>query len=138
MKRGDGYGIFRLKELKQNIAIQYRDSLYRLRCIRILNVARQTRPEGDGKRENCPIRDTYVMEYKVHSLRMPEPVRNPDWGIYVRRRSIWLFRLHLDLAEFPFVTPCSTLKHLAIWKELGYSTVVGATRPSYPYPSGCL
>ena len=66
MKRGDGYGIFRLKELKQNIAIQYRDSLYRLRCIRIVNVAGQTRPERDGKRENCPIRDTYVIATRAH------------------------------------------------------------------------
>jgi hypothetical protein len=50
MKRGDGYGIFRLKELKQNIPIQHRDSLYRLRCIMILNVEGQTRPERDEEK----------------------------------------------------------------------------------------
>jgi hypothetical protein len=65
MKRGDEYGIFRLKELKQNIPIQYRDSLYRLRCIMILNVAGQTRPERDEGKGHCPKRDTYLIATRV-------------------------------------------------------------------------
>ena len=60
MKRGDGRGIFRLKELKQNIPIQYRDSLYRLRCIRILNVARQTRPEGERRKGGAVQKETHT------------------------------------------------------------------------------
>ena len=60
MKRGDGYGIFRLKELEQNIPIQYRDSLYRLRCIRIVNVAGQTRPERDEEKGDTVQKETHT------------------------------------------------------------------------------
>jgi hypothetical protein len=60
MKRGDGYGIFRLKELKQNIPIQHRDSLYRLRCIMILNVEGQTRPERDEGKEDTVQKETHT------------------------------------------------------------------------------
>lgn len=88
MKRGDGYVIFRLKELTQYIPIQYRDSLYRLRCIRILNVARQTRPEGDGEKGALSKKRHIRNRNQSRLLGHAGAGKNPDLGTCVRRRSI--------------------------------------------------